>query len=390
MNFPEITTKFKASFGEMYSAPDENYERGYDDGHSKGYDNGYAIGEAEGYKDGKADGIEQGLAQGIAEGKEICKQEEYDAFWDNYQKNGTRPSYTYAFYGVGWNDDYYKPKYPIEITTGGNAVFQGSYITDTLVPISVPINQTNTQIFAYAQRLKTIRKLIIGEGVTLNSSCFTWLDALENITIEGELNNSATFERSKNLTGDSIKNIVNALSSTATGKTLTLSKTAVNNATFGSATNATVSGAMSNFIQTVAIPVAENERVKVTLETDEGHYIGTDYDWGELKPDDWFIGITYGGEPCLREFILSKKDYTVYDGNTGYVQVWFATGGAANFSYTIRAVRIDENGNEIDGINLYNLPDGTYTDYNGTTYTLAKESWESLAASKPNWTITLA
>ena len=44
---------------------------------------------------------------------EAGKKSQYDEFWDTYQTNGQRTNYTYAFSGLGWTDNLYKPKYPI-------------------------------------------------------------------------------------------------------------------------------------------------------------------------------------------------------------------------------------------------------------------------------------
>lgn len=45
---------------------------------------------------------------------EAGQKSEYDRFWDEFQKNGTRTSYSYAFYGSGgWNNEIFKPKYDI-------------------------------------------------------------------------------------------------------------------------------------------------------------------------------------------------------------------------------------------------------------------------------------
>ena len=430
MNFPELTTKFTATFKEVYAAPDGTYERGYNDGHAQGYNDGYAIGEAEGYKDGKTDGYNSGYGEGYttgeAEGYENGKQTEYDAFWDAYQDYGKQTNGKYIYAGRGWTVDTFKPKYSVTYSSASNmfqefgngkkcdlaeilekqgVVFDFSQCTNlsyafygtsfTRIP-KIDATGTSTSlsvtdaIFSNSKVLETIDELALkDDGSQRLINTFTACLALKNIHISGTIGLEASFADCSKLSTDSIKSIVNHLSDTATGKTLTLSKTAVNNAVFGDAITANVDSAMSSFIPTITIPVGENERVKVTLETDEGHYIGTDYHWGELKQGDWYIGMSSGGEPCEREFILSQNNWNIENG-TGYVYIWFATGGAANFNFKVRAVRIDENGNEIDGINLYSIPDGTYSDYNGTTYTLAKESWESLAASKPNWTITLA
>ena len=64
------------------------------------------------------------------------KQAEYDRFWDEYQKNGTRTNYYYAFAGSGWNTKTYAPKYPI-ILDGSVGTFYQSEIANTLVPITL-------------------------------------------------------------------------------------------------------------------------------------------------------------------------------------------------------------------------------------------------------------
>lgn len=64
------------------------------------------------------------------------KQEEYDAFWDNYQSSGNRTSYGYAFAGEGWNNTTFKPKYDIVINKcQGIGTFYNSKITGSLQDI---------------------------------------------------------------------------------------------------------------------------------------------------------------------------------------------------------------------------------------------------------------
>ena len=47
---------------------------------------------------------------------------EYDRFWDDYQQNGTRKAYSYAFAGYGWSERTLKPKYLIKPVDTKNAV----------------------------------------------------------------------------------------------------------------------------------------------------------------------------------------------------------------------------------------------------------------------------
>ena len=44
-------------------------------------------------------------------GIETGKKQEYDSFWDAFQDDGKRTSYSYAFTGACWNDITFKPKY---------------------------------------------------------------------------------------------------------------------------------------------------------------------------------------------------------------------------------------------------------------------------------------
>ena len=141
------------------------------------------------------------------------KQAEHDRFWDNYQKNGTRTSYRYAFYSQGtnvWSDESYNPKYPIDATAnfGADSTYQASLITDTKVDISVGSNAN--YMFLSCNNLVTIRKLIVFENTTYNRM-FDGCNNLENITIEGTIANPININYSKKLTHDSLVSIINAL-----------------------------------------------------------------------------------------------------------------------------------------------------------------------------------
>lgn len=93
------------------------------------------------------------------------KQEEYDAFWDNYQSSGNRTNYSSAFTGEGWNNTTFKPKYDIVINKcQGIGTFYNSKITGSLQDIldeqgiTFTINLTdsgsqsdaNMQMFGYS------------------------------------------------------------------------------------------------------------------------------------------------------------------------------------------------------------------------------------------------
>lgn len=54
----------------------------------------------------------QGLEDGLLSGEADGRQAQYDEFWDEFQQNGKRKDYRFAF-GCGWNSKTFKPKYPI-------------------------------------------------------------------------------------------------------------------------------------------------------------------------------------------------------------------------------------------------------------------------------------
>lgn len=174
-----------------------------------------------------ASGYDTGYSMGNAEGK----QAEHDRVWDDLQQNGTRTYYNSYFAGRGWaSGTTYNPKYPIVCTANGASnMFNASYVTDTLVPIT--ISGSNAAVF-YGSKIKTIRKLILGSGITTMGDWFNNMADLEDITIEGEIPNTTKFGQSTKMNAKSLVNVVEALSTSASGKTLTLSQTAVNNAVF--------------------------------------------------------------------------------------------------------------------------------------------------------------
>ena len=179
------------------------------------------------------------------------RQAEYDAFWDTYQKNGNRVHYDNAFGGQGWTDALFNPKYDMRPTTS-YMMFRGCSIID-LSNLSVLLDfskSTNMQymfqlvgtnhigvidmsnvgyqtkgMFSYTYYLHTIDKIIVTERVIFSSDAFSNSTALANITFEGVIGNSIDFQWCP-LTKASITNIVEHLSSTATGQTCTFKKSA--------------------------------------------------------------------------------------------------------------------------------------------------------------------
>lgn len=166
--------------------------------------------------------------------KSYGMQTEYDRFWDTYQDEGNRTDYTNAFSGIGWVNEIFKPKYPIDSPLKYNQLFRFAFITHINYDLNLTKMTNANLVFDSCTKLVKIQKIITNENVTY-TQWFGWCIALETIAFDGIIGKSIDFQYSTKLTKASILNILNALSPTITGQTLTLSKTAVTNA-FGSTT----------------------------------------------------------------------------------------------------------------------------------------------------------
>lgn len=209
------------------------------------------------YEEGRQEGFTTGKDVGIKEGKKA----EYDAFWDAYQIEGTRSNYDYAFYRSGWRDENFCPKYNMSPTTA-SSMFRYSACTkvwDIIEEQGITIDFSNCTEFNYTfanfysprigvvdmrnatamsyafgynyARVTTIEKIISGENTPFSNSVFNTATGLETLIIEGTIGkNGFNVQWSTLLNKASIESIINALSTTTSGLTVTLSKTAVNNA----------------------------------------------------------------------------------------------------------------------------------------------------------------
>lgn len=209
------------------------------------------------------------LAPKVNEVFEAGKKAEYDAFWDTVQENGKRFDYNYGFAGITWNDDTFFPKYDIKPSWSAVGLFMRCAVTDLEarlkecgVTLDISDNYNYSGVFAESscavipeitfsyfarvavttfydcRSLRTIRKIIIQEGFDASlDSTFTNCTALENVLFEGVIPRSIALAQSTKLSKASITNIVEHLSTTASGQTATFSKTAVETA-FGSAESA--------------------------------------------------------------------------------------------------------------------------------------------------------
>ena len=205
-------------------------------------------------------------ASKVDEVYEAGKQSEYDAFWDAAQENGNRTNYNFAFSADMWTKENFKPKYPIRPTDAYNTfAYIGQYLGElsspqrmdfrelcildmSLCKVSQNLFYNNRQVvalgvmdlrsmvsfnkmFVGANNLEIIEKIILKEdGSQEISSPFENCKSLKTISFEGIIGETINFQWSTLLEKASITSIVNALSTAVSKKTLTLSKTAVNNA----------------------------------------------------------------------------------------------------------------------------------------------------------------
>lgn len=216
----------------------------------------YAEGEKVGYNAGHSSGYEEGKAAGYEAGREA----EYDAFWDVYQQNGNRTNYENAFSGSGWNVDNFNPKYDMKPTVGSSIFYRFDYdrygsrtldLVERFNECGVELDFSNVTGLSYGFQnarishigvvdatscstltgafincywLAKIDKLVVKDSLTF-SNTFNNCDALKEIIIEGVIGESISFYVSP-LTKESIISVINALSSTTSGKTATFKKSA--------------------------------------------------------------------------------------------------------------------------------------------------------------------
>lgn len=197
-------------------------------------------------------------AQKVDDVYEAGKKSEYDLFWDTYQQNGTRVAYDNAFAeatsGMMWQaGTTYRPKYPIVPTRAENMYYATRLPYEALKEVDFSNCTSFRSTFAYASTphlgvidarkatvmnsccgwsgaLTTIDKLIVAE-TTPYYACFGSCKNLTNITFEGTIaQNGLDFKDCKNLSRESIESVIECLSESATGLTVTFSKASVDKA----------------------------------------------------------------------------------------------------------------------------------------------------------------
>ena len=167
---------------------------------------------------------------------EAGKEEKSREFWEQIQKGGNAQTYYYMFGYNRFNDETFKPIYDIVCSAANNSAQNMFYNTTTVTEINVTIDVRGTThigaILYNATKMKTVKKIIIGNKIVSGgNNAFYNCESLENITFEGDISLTINFQYSP-LTTKSIVNIVEHLSATASGMSLTISGTAKKNMTF--------------------------------------------------------------------------------------------------------------------------------------------------------------
>jgi hypothetical protein len=232
-------------------------------------------------------------------------------------------------------------------------------------------------------RIKRINRLIFSEDTVISWGMFGYCTELEHVGFEGVISKSGLdMQWSTKLSKDSITSLVNALSPTTSGLTVTLSKTAVES----------------------AFPSEEAD-----------NYV-------QLQPD--YFAYSYDGEEeyvCEKSSTDKVSTITVNGGSErGMVEVWFFPQSTlqADEVYTVyynaenTDLKMGLYGYGADGmllskvidsgdsftfrvpsgcnnVNFFTQVDGSCSNASFSVSLKRADEWESLVATKPNWTISL-
>lgn len=166
----------------------------------------------------------------------------WDSFWDRYQRLGTRTDYTYAFSGMGWEDETFRPKYDLLPAGAATGMFMSSkchnikeslgkcgirldtsavtnaqnmfnYIWSAELPEIDAQNATSVYaMFAYSANLKRVDKFIFGEKNGYPTNFVLNCTALEHFLAEGTIAVTGfDFSPCTKLSHESIMSIIGCL-----------------------------------------------------------------------------------------------------------------------------------------------------------------------------------
>ena len=193
-----------------------------------------------------------GYDKGLIDGK----QAEYDTIWNAIQDNGKRTNYYGAFAYSNYPLGVFKPKYPLK-PAGANRMFvattvelpDGEYLEVDLSTCTdvywmfrnskikrigkcdlTAVTAAMTGVFSLMSRTVEIKEIVSKESLTFSADAFNQSTALERVIFSGVIGSALDIHWSAKLSRASIVSIITHLSDTASGNTVTLSKTAVDKA----------------------------------------------------------------------------------------------------------------------------------------------------------------
>jgi hypothetical protein len=177
------------------------------------------------------------------------KTKEWSDFWDSFQQNGNRTSYSCSF-GSGWNVENFRPKYPIRPTNAymmffnnvadsidvddfdvwceeNNIVIDFSSCTNGVYAIAtLHANKFNTLNFSKCTSLANlfyshngqrfgaveINNFVVSETTVFNDTTFQQATRLTKLIMNGTIaSNGLNVSYCKNLTHESLMSIITAL-----------------------------------------------------------------------------------------------------------------------------------------------------------------------------------
>lgn len=190
------------------------------------------------------------------------RQAEYDAFWDAVQQNGNRTDYANAF--IWWGCEDLNPKYKIVPTYGSNAargvIYRNANLKrlyskdfdlsqlpnpssvsvdytfslcsslEVVEDIGLPAVKTLQYSFASNPALKQVDVIRVAVETNVTDLLYNCPELI-TVNIEGTIGQSGiNLRHSRKLSRVSIESFINALSDTASGKSITFSKEAADTA----------------------------------------------------------------------------------------------------------------------------------------------------------------
>lgn len=266
-------------------------QEGYTEGYGVGLAEGVETGRAQGYEEGKtaglAEGVETGRALGYTDGYEAGKSEWYikgvsdgersgrsetlNSWWNSITNNGARRTWNYAFSQMRLKKELFRPPCTMVLSGNASCVF---YMSTVDIPIDAqaleeelgyPLFDTSnatrldyfnqngvfstlgvidlskctasnsaTYIFATnlgVNYLRSIKKLRVSKDTDYTNRMFNYCSNLTHCVFEGTIGKTGLdMSACTKLDYESLVSIIECLSTTTSGLTVTVSREAVTNA----------------------------------------------------------------------------------------------------------------------------------------------------------------